>query len=143
MRIAKEERASVKTLMDENSATLEITALREAWLAAVGSADVARLTSLVSDDVVIVHGDGRCIRGKNEFEADFLKAFESFQIDQKVVDPEIMVRGGWAFEIARVESTLTPIGGGETKHAITTTLVALRRQPDGSWKVARVMGLLD
>ena len=85
----------------------EITALREAWLAAVSSADVARLASLVTNDVVIVHGDDRCIRGKNEFEADFLKAFESFQIDQKVIDPEIKVRGGWAFEIARVESTLT------------------------------------
>lgn len=44
--------------MDENSATLEITALREAWLAAVRSADIGQLASLVADDVVIVHGDG-------------------------------------------------------------------------------------
>jgi len=41
-----------------------------------------------------------------------------------------------AFEIAMVESNLAPIRGGETKRAMTTTLVALRRQPDGSWKVA-------
>lgn len=120
----------------------EITALREAWLAAVRSTDVRRLALLVADDVVIVHGDGRCIHGKGEFETDFLKAFESFQIDQRVIDPEIKVRGDWAVEIARVESTLTPIAGGETKRAITTTLVAMRRQRDGTWKVARVVGLL-
>jgi len=127
--------------MPENSATLEITALREAWLAAVTSADAGRVASLATDDVVVVHGDGRCIRGKDELKADFLKAFESFRIHQKVLDPAITIRGDWAFEIARVESTLTPVDGGETKRAISTTLVALRRQPDGSWKVARVVGL--
>lgn len=129
--------------MPENIATPEITALREAWLAAVRSGDVGRLSSLVADDVVIVHGDGRCIRGRDEFKADFLKAFESFRVDQRVRDPEISIRGNWAFEIARVESTLTPIRRGETRHAVTTTLVALRRQADGTWKVARVIGLLD
>jgi len=129
--------------MPENSATLDITALREAWLAAVTSADAGRLASLVTDDVVVVHGDGRCIRGRNELKADFQGAFESFRIDQRVHNPEVVIRGDWAFEIANVESTLTPVRGGETIHAITTTLVALRRQPDGSWKVARVVGLLD
>jgi uncharacterized protein (TIGR02246 family) len=115
---------------------------RLGW-AAVRNSDVGRLASLAADDVVIVHGDGRCIRGKDELTADFLKAFESFRIDQKVVDPEIKTRGNWAFEIASVESTLTPVHGGETKRAITTTLVAMRRQRDGSWKVARVMGNLN
>jgi len=128
--------------MTEDSAILEITALREAWLEAVRSADISRLVSLIADDVVIVHGDGRCIHGKDEFKADFLKAFESFRIEQRVVDPEIRILGNWAFEIAKVESTLTPIRCGETKRAIATTLVCLRRHPDGSWKVARVIGLL-
>ena len=129
--------------MPEDSAILEITALREAWLEAVRSADISRLALLVADDVIIVHGDGRCIRGKDEFEDDFLKAFETFRIDQRVLDPEIKIRGNWALEIAKVESTLTPIRGGDVIRAITTTLVALRKQLDGTWKVARVIGLLD
>jgi len=129
--------------MPENSTSLEITAVREAWLAAVHSADVGRLAALVADDVVIVHGDGRCLRGRAEFEADFLKAFESFRIGQRVFDPEIRIRGNWAFEIAKVESRLTPLRGGEARCALTTTLVVLRRQPDGAWKVARVLGLLE
>jgi len=136
-------RALAKTVMPENSATLEITTLREDWLSAVEAADAERLASLVTKDVVVVHGDGRCIRGKDELEADFRKAFESFRIHQTVLDPEITIRGDWAIEIARVESTLTPVRGGEAIHAITTTLVAMRRQPDGAWKVARVVGLLE
>jgi len=129
--------------MPDKSPTLEITALREAWLAAVRSADAVRLASLVTDDVVVVHGDGRCVRGRSEWKADFVKAFESCRIDQRVVNPEIAIRGDWAFEIATVESTLTPIGGTEPVHVVTMTLVALRRQPDGAWKMARVIGLLE
>jgi uncharacterized protein (TIGR02246 family) len=129
--------------MPENSAILEITALRKAWSAAVRAADANRLASLVTDDVVVIHGDGRCIRGREELKADFLKAFQSFLIDQRVLNPEVTIRGGWAFEIAKVESTLTPLHGDEATHVTTTTMVALRRQPDGTWKVARVVGLLE
>jgi len=60
-----------------------------------------------------------------------------------VLSPEVTIRGDWAFEIARVESILIPIRGDGTKCALTTTLVALRKQLDGTWKVARVIGLLD
>ena len=136
-------RALSETVMSEQSAILEITVLREAWLSAVRSADIDRLASLVADEVVIVHGDGRCVRGKDEFAADFERAFESFHIDQRVLDPEVTIRGDWAFEIAKVESILTPVGGGETIRAVTTTIVVLHRQVDGAWKVARVVGLLD
>jgi hypothetical protein len=70
--------------------------------------------------------------GRDELKADFLKAFESFLIDQRVLDSDVTIRGNWAFEIAKVESTLTPVAGGETIRAIATTLVAVRRLPDGA-----------
>jgi len=53
-----------------------------------------------------------------------------------------MIRDNWAFEIAKVESTIPPLGGGEAR-VVTTTIVAMRKQPDATWKVARVVGLLD
>jgi hypothetical protein len=52
-------------------------------------------------------------------------------INQKIVDPEIAIRGNWAFEIATVESTLTPIRGSEVIRTITTTLVVLRKDMEG------------
>jgi len=48
-------------------------------------------------------------RGGSEFKADLVKAFESCSIDQRAVNPEIAMRADWAFEIATVGSTLTPL----------------------------------
>ena len=114
------------------SPILEIASVREAWLAAVRDSDADRLASMVTDDVVVVHGDCRCIHGRDNFKSDFLKAFEVFRISQKVINPEVIRRGDWAFEIAEIESTLTPVLGGEPRHLITTAMVALRKQSDGT-----------
>jgi uncharacterized protein (TIGR02246 family) len=128
---------------DGNTVTSSITAVRQAWLDAVRAGDVERLAAMVTNDVVVVHGNGRCVRGRDELKADFLKGFEAFSIEQNVSSVEVVVRGRWAFEISEVESWLTPRLGGESTHVHSTTIVALNRQPDGSWRVGRVLGVLD
>jgi len=120
-----------------------IAAARHAWLDAMRSSDIDRLAAMVTDDIVVIHGNGRCVRGKDELRADLLKAFRSFAIDQKVSEPEVVERGKWAFEVAEVETTLRPLSKGDTKLVRSTTVVVLARQPEGSWRVARVLGLLD
>ena len=127
---------------EANSVVASIAAVREAWLEAVRASDAERLAAMVTEDVVVVHGDGRCVRGREELKADFLKAFEAFSIEQKVHDAEVVIRGRWAFEISEVETKLAPRDGGEAKHVHYTTVVALALQPDGSWKVGRVLGLV-
>ena len=126
-----------------HSAISKIAALREAWIAAVKANDADRLSVLVIDDVVVVHGNGRCVCGKEELKADFLKGFERFSIDQKVSSADVIFRDKWAFEIGEVESTMTPVSGGVQIHAHSRTDVVLVLQPDSSWKVARVLGLID
>jgi len=132
-------------MKDEHSADFSvvssIAAVRQAWLDAIKAADVEQLASLVTDDVVVVHGNGRCIRGKDELKADFRKGFEAFSVEQSVSSPEVIIRGRWAFEIAEVESKLTPASGKST-HVHSTTVVALNQQTDGSWKVGRVIGVV-
>ena len=128
---------------DSNSVASSVAAVRQAWLDAVGAGDVERLAAMVTDDVVVVDGNGRCIHGRDELKADFLKGLESFSIEQNVSSAEVVIRGRWAIEIAEVESTLTPQCGGKSTHIHSTTIVALNRQSDGSWKVGRVLGLLD
>jgi uncharacterized protein (TIGR02246 family) len=128
---------------DSNSVASSVAAVRQAWLDAVRAGDVERLAAMVTDDVVVVHGNGRCVHGKDELKADFLKGFESFSIEQDVSSAEVVVRGRWVFEIAEVESRLTPRCGGESTRVHSTTIVALNRQSDGSWKIGRVLGMLD
>jgi len=80
----------------------KIAAVREAWLAAVKAGDADRLADMVTDDVVVVHGNGRCVCGKEELKADFLDGFGRFAIDQRVLSSEVVVRNKWAFEIGEV-----------------------------------------
>jgi uncharacterized protein (TIGR02246 family) len=125
------------------SALSKIAALREAWIAAVKASDADRLSAMVTDDVVVVHDNGRCVCGKDELKADFIEGFERFAIHQKVLSADVIVHDNWAFEIGEVESTLTSVSGGPQIHAHARTVVVLVRQSDASWKVARVLGLLD
>lgn len=126
-----------------DAAISSIAALRQAWLDAVRAGDAEQLAAMATDDVVVVHGDGRCIHGRDELKMDFLKGFESFSIEQTVTSAEDILRGRRAFEIAEVQRSLTPIRGGESTAVCSTTVAVLGRQPDGLWKVERVLGVLD
>ena len=127
----------------DSAASSSVEALRHAWLHAIRNADVERLAALVTDDVVVVHGTGRCVRGLEELKRDFQSAFEAVSIEQSASTVELVVRGSWALEIADVETKLTPRTGGEETVFHSTTVTALKRQSDGSWKVGRVLGVLD
>ena len=128
---------------ESHSVARAIAAVRQAWLDAVKSGNAERLADMVTDDVVVVHGDGRCLHGREKLIADFLKGFERFSIEQQVSSAEVVVRGRWAFEISQVESKLTARLTGEAKLVPSIAVVGLNRQPDGSWKVGRVLGVLD
>jgi uncharacterized protein (TIGR02246 family) len=126
-----------------DSAGSAIEAVRESWLDALRTGDVERLGILVTDDVVVVHGTGRCVSGREELMEDFRNAFGAFSIEQNVSPMELLVRGGWALEIADARTELTPRSGGERMAVQSTTVTALKRQPDGSWKISRALGLVD
>ena len=128
--------------LDANSIISSVAAVRQVWLEAVRTSDAERLAALVTDDVVVVHGNGRCVRGREELKQDFLKGFEAFSIEQEVSNSQVVVRGLWAFEISEVETVLTPRRSGEVTHVRSAAVVVLSQQPDGSWKVGRVVGLV-
>jgi ketosteroid isomerase-like protein len=121
----------------------KIAAVREAWIAAVKDSDVDRLISMVTNGVVGVFGNGRCVSGKEELKAAFIGGFGRFDIERRVVSAEVLIRDKWAFEIDEMEGKLTPVRGGAQIHARLGTLVVFERQSDASWKVARLVDLPD
>jgi uncharacterized protein (TIGR02246 family) len=102
---------------DTDSDNSEIAAVWEIWNAALKANDASLLAAFVTDDVVFVHGNGRFVRGKEEFKADFLKSFERFDFDRKFSPAEIVVRDQWAFEICEVEAGLLVESGTGTRIA--------------------------
>jgi ketosteroid isomerase-like protein len=121
----------------------KIAAVREAWIAAVKDSDVDRLISMVTNGVVGVFGNGRCVSGKEELKAAFIGGFGRFDIERRVVSAEVLIRDKWAFEIDEMESELTSVRGGAQIRARLDTLVVFERQSDASWKVARLVDLPD
>ena len=113
------------------------------WLNAVAAANVERLVAMVTDDIVVVHGNGRCLHGKDELREDFQRGFEAFSIHQSASPVEVIVRGRWAFDASEIDTELIPRSGAEPKLVHSTAVTALHQQPDESWRVARVLGVFD
>jgi uncharacterized protein (TIGR02246 family) len=128
---------------DIDSDVSKIAAVLEALNAALKINDANRLAALVTDDVVSVRGNGRCVCGREEIKADFLKRVGRFDFDRKFSSAEIIVRDKWAMEICEMETALTGVGGGIQVQTHSRVVILFARQPDTSWKVARVLELLD
>jgi uncharacterized protein (TIGR02246 family) len=126
-----------------DSDSSKIAALREAWLAAVRASDADSLAQMLTDDVVVVRGNRRCVCGKEAVRADFLEGSRRFAIEPKVSPTAVIVREEWAFETSEVDSERTPIQGGQQVHTHSRTIVVLSRQSDASWRVCRLLGLSD
>lgn len=119
----------------------KILRLRSAWAAAVTSGDIDRLLAMVTDDIVVVHTDGTCVCGKDALRADLARGFGRFDVEQHELPDETWMRGGWAIQLSDVDDNLMSIRGGAQVRVHLNTLAVFARQKDGSWKVARVLGL--
>ena len=70
---------AIHSEMPDEAVVAAIAKVRETWLDAVRVADVERLVDMVTDDIVVMHGTGRCLRGKDELSADFCEALKRFR----------------------------------------------------------------
>lgn len=65
--------------------------------------------------------------------------FTSWRTQVRITPDEIVPDGDWAFARNRVSGTATPIAGGPSVAIDGKQIVLYRRQPDGSWKIARLI----
>lgn len=134
---------SISSKQESDPSVSKIVAIRDAWIRAVQASDVDCLTTLVTDDVVVVEGDGTCACGKNKFNAYFHHRFRLFDVEPRVTRVESVVHDKWGFEVDEVESAHTAVGEGVPVHTHFRIAVVFARQLDGSWKVARLLEFPD
>ena len=120
----------------------EIRRLAIRWTAAVEAGDVEGLGRMMTEDIVVIHGNGRLICGKEAVMNDFACSLSEFSVQQTVEPEEIIVAGEWAFDRANVHTTIKSRKGGDTKEFDSRTVTILRKQGDAAWRVARVLGVL-
>jgi uncharacterized protein (TIGR02246 family) len=121
----------------------KIAAVRESWNLGLQDSDVNCIAGLMTDDVVLVHRDGRCVCGKEELKANLSHFFGMSDTERRLSSSDLIIHEKWAFQINEVESTTTAVRGGAPVHVQARSVVVFARQPDGSWKIARMIELLS
>ena len=115
-----------------------IQRLMAEWTAAVRAKDVSTLTTMVTEDAVFLPPGFPPIRGKQAVERMYTGFFPQFSsVEQTAVVEELEVAGDWAFAWGSETLTLVPQTGGSPIHMQGKGMSILKRQPDGSWKIAR------
>jgi ketosteroid isomerase-like protein len=121
----------------------KIAAVRRALNQAVNRSEARELTDLLTDDVVAVHEDGRCMCGKQEVEVFFRHAFERYDIEAAILSSDVIIHDKWAIEMDEVSSVRASFEQGAPIKARFKAVFVFGRQPDSSWKIARIMELLE
>lgn len=113
-----------------------IGAVHTAWINAVNAGDLARLLSLMTDDVVFLNPGQEPI-GRDGFSSNFDGAHRRIQIRCSSELEEVVVAGEVAYTRSRDALDIVPRDGGEPKHLAGYRITVYRQQPDGRWLLAR------
>src|SRR5512142_716866 len=107
-----------------------IHAVHSTWITAVNAGDLARLLTLVADDVVFLNpGQAPC--GRDEFSFAFSSAHQQARICCTSELEEVVVVGEVAYTRSRDGLSLTQRTGGKATKLAGHRITVYRKQPDG------------
>jgi uncharacterized protein (TIGR02246 family) len=109
------------------------------WLSASKSGDMAKVLSLMADDVIFMV-PGQEPFGKQAFAAR-TQEMRNVDIDGTSDIQELQIVGDWAWMRNRLKVTMTPPNGEPVRRS-GYTLTILRKNPGGNWVIARDANLL-
>ena len=124
-------------------ALAEIDKLHQQDMAASKEYDVETLVSLMTDDIVLLQPGQEPLKGKEAIRS-YLQSYKN-EMDQVEITQylhtfeEVHIVGDWAYEWGMFHGASRPVSGGEETPQRMRLFRILRRQPDGSWKVARAI----
>ena len=105
--------------------------------------DIDTLASLWTDDVVMLPAGEPALIGRDANRASVTRLRDqsgSAQISDYILSfNEVKVTGDWAFEWGTYSGTLAPEAGGESLRATGKVIRVLKKDADGSWRIARAM----
>ena len=121
-----------------------IDSFRTRYAATWKAGDADQLASLYTSDALVLYPDQPALRGRSAIATYFRGFFAEFAQEVfELTSEEIQVAGPWAFDRGTVRWRGVPRKGGMPVDDLGKYLVVLRRQPDGSWRLARDMDNSD
>lgn len=121
--------ADVQAVLDLEQSVFDaqIAGDLEAWL------------STFTEDAIVMAPNLPAVTTKLAIRQWYAPYFEQFHLHEEVDDREVEVAGDWAYIRAHWTWALTPKNGGEAVIDTGKSIWILRRQPGGSWKIARAI----
>jgi uncharacterized protein (TIGR02246 family) len=116
--------------------------IQAAWLEATQRGDLARIQSLMADDIVFLT-PGRPPFGREAFAAAFQAGLGQARMEGRAEFEEVVVVGTVAYARGRLSLVVTPVADGEPKRLAGYTLSVFRKLPTGRWVLARDANLLS
>jgi uncharacterized protein (TIGR02246 family) len=114
-----------------------IEGIEPAWRKAYAARDIDALVALYTEDAWIM-ARGRPAKHGH---AEFRKGFETLVagVSPELVSEidELVVRGNWAWTVAKFKITYTPLNGGAPRYDYGRSLLIYEKGKDGRWRIAR------
>ena len=142
-RLAQERPQSAADLDRHAQDVAAIERLNEEWRNGWIAGDADALIALYSDDPILMPQSQPEVVGREAIGALYQSVFDEFAVEGEGEVQEIEVAGDWAFLRSTYSLVATPHAGGETLEDTGKSLFVLRRQPDGAWKIARLIANSD
>ena len=124
----------------------DIDAIRElagSWSRGWGNSDSEALLSLFTDDPILMPQNQPAVIGKKAIRSLYDSFFAEFTLQGKGEVMEIEVSGDLGYFWSSYTLTATPKAGGDSITDDGKSVFILRRQPDHSWKIARLIDNSD
>lgn len=130
--------------MSRDEDVAAIKAIYEQHVAAVNACDATATSVGFTEDAIFMPADQPAAIGRDSIRAWFQVYFDQLtDLSFQESPEEVEVADDWAFARSTFTETATPKDGGAPLDATGKTIVILKRQPDGCWKVHRACWNLD
>ena len=114
----------------------EIRTVHSIWIDAVNAGDLARLLTLVTEDVVFL-APGQAPSGRDEFSSNFMAAHQQMRICCTSELVEVVVVGEVAYTRSRDTLSVTPRAGGKEAQFAGHRMTIYRKVGESRWLLFR------
>jgi uncharacterized protein (TIGR02246 family) len=119
-----------------------IAGVRDAYVAAFNAEDADKASAVYAPDAIAMGANEPQVSGRDAIRENYRKTMSGMDFDIQLKSEETVVTGDWAFDrgqlwlhlMSKDPQSKMPMVMDQGKY-----LVILRKQPDGSWLVSRVM----
>jgi uncharacterized protein (TIGR02246 family) len=118
----------------------DIAAIRKLFAdnaAALTAGDLAALARIYEEDAIQLPPNSPALTGWEAIRSTLENGFKGIKVAATIEVVEVSTANSWAFARGTYRTVTNPQGGGQPTVATGNWLDILRRQPDGSWKIAR------